>query len=174
MLRKLKTGKKQHTSYIHYSTDNQEVDVNLRENRVIRIGKELVPVTEEVYKAYYQMDRRARYLEEDLKVGSSKVDPTTGEVVYKSSKEDSLDRLLDKGINFEVEKSVEDIVCDKAMLHLLDKAKEILDEEELKLIDAVYEKELTYRQAGEIFKISHVAVQKRHNKIIDKLKKYFL
>ena len=120
------------------------------------------------------MDRRARYLEEDIKVGSSTVDHITGEVVYKSCKEDSIERLVENGVNFKIKKSVEDIVCDKAMLNLLDKAKEILDEEELKIIDAVYEKELTYRQAGEIFKISHVAVQKRHNKIIDKLRKYFL
>lgn len=174
MIRNFKTSKKNRTNYIYYSADNQGVDVNLRENRVIRIGKELVPVTEEVHKAYYQMDRRARYLEEDIKVGSSTVDPTTGEVVYKPSKEDSIERLMTNGVNFEVEKLVEDIVCDKAMLHLLDKAKEILDKEELKLIDAVYEKELTYRQVGEMFKISHVAVQKRHNKIIDKLRKYFL
>lgn len=143
-------------------------------NRVIKIGNELVPVTEGVYKAYYQMDRRSRYLEKDIKVGSSKVDPNTGEVVYKPSKEDSLDRLLDKGINFEVEKSVEDIVCDKAMLHLLDKAKEILVEEDLKLINAVYDQELTYRKVGEMFNISHVAVQKRHNKVLDKLRKFFI
>jgi RNA polymerase sigma factor (sigma-70 family) len=59
------------------------------------------------------------------------------------------------------------------MLLLLSKAKEILDEEELKLIDAVYEKELTYRQVGDMFNISHVAVQKRHNKVLDKLRKFF-
>ena len=40
-------------------------------NRVIKVGKELVPVTEEIYKEYYKMKRRERYLEEDIKVGSS-------------------------------------------------------------------------------------------------------
>lgn len=143
-------------------------------NRVIYVNREPVPVTEDVYQAYYKMDRHAKYLENDIKVGSSKIDPTTGEVKYQPGKEDSIERLMDKGTDFEDDRqSVKDIVCDKAMLILLDKAKEILDEEEIKLINAVYEEELTYRQVGEIFNISHVAAQKRHNNILDKLKKYF-
>jgi len=142
-------------------------------NKVIFIGKESVSVTEEVYKAYYQMDRHARYLEKDIKVGSSKVDPITGEVKYTPSKEDSIERLYEQGTDFKDEQSVEDMVCDNAMLFLLNKAKEILDKEEVRLINAVYEEELTYRQVGEIFNISHVAVQKRHNKVLDKLRKFF-
>jgi hypothetical protein len=35
-------------------------------------------VSEEVYKEYYQMDRRRRYLEEDIKVGRIDIDPKTG------------------------------------------------------------------------------------------------
>jgi RNA polymerase sigma factor (sigma-70 family) len=151
-----------------------EAGSNHREDRVIFIGKEAIPVTEEVYQAYYKMDRHARYLEEDVKAGKTVTDPVTGEVTYKPSKEDSIERLSEQGVSFEDEQSVEDIVCDNAMLLLLNEAKEILDEEELKLIDAVYDQELTYRQVGERLNISHVAVQKRHNKILDKLRKYFL
>lgn len=195
MPKKLRKGRKNLISDIYYSTDREvakiipnenedtdtlhngddkAVDANRREGRVIFIGKKPVPVTEEVYKAYYQMDRHARYLEKDVKVGSSKIDPITGEVKYISSKEDSIERLYEQGVDFKDEQSVEDLVCDNAMLFLLNKAKEILDEEELKLINAVYEEELTYRQVGEVFNISHVAIQKRHNKIVGKLKKYFL
>jgi RNA polymerase sigma factor (sigma-70 family) len=151
-----------------------EEGVRLREERVIFIGKEAVPVTEEVYRTYYKMDRHARYLEEDVKVGRSIADPVTGEVSYKQSKEDSIERMFEKGMNLTDEHSVEDTACDNAMLLLLNKAKEILDEEELKLIDAVYDKELTYRQVGEMFNISHVAVQKRHNKVLDKLRRFFI
>ena len=85
-------------------------------NKVIRIGEELVPVSEEIYKEYYKMDRHARYLERDVKVGSSKIDPTTGEVKYQPSKEDSIERLMDQGSDFADDQAVEDIVCDKAML----------------------------------------------------------
>lgn len=173
MSRKFKTSKKNCINNIYYPADVQ-VDANRKENRVIFVGKEAIPVTDEVYQAYYKMDRHARYLEEDVKLGKSLTDPVTGEVSYKPSKEDSIERLFEKGMDFADAQSVEDIACDNAMLLLLNKAKEILDEEELKLINAVYDQELTYRQAGEILNISHVAVQKRHNKILDKLRNYFL
>jgi|GEM_PF-308469 len=174
MSRKFKTSKKNITNNIYCSADDQAVEDNCREDRVIFIGKEAIPVTEEVYRTYYKMDRRARYLEKDVKVGSRKIDLVTGEVQYTPSKEDSIERLSEQGVNFQDEQSVEDIACDNAMLLILNKAKEILDEEELKLINAVYDQELTYRQAGEILNISHVAVQKRHNKILEKLRKYFI
>lgn len=174
MRRRFKTSKKISTKNICYPVDSQAIEDNIREHRVIFIGKEAIPVTEEVYQDYYKMDRHARYLEEDVKVGKTVADQVTGEDTYKPSKEDSIQRLLEKGQDFEDEQSVEDIACDKAMLLLLKKAKEILDEEELKLIDAVYDQELTYRQVGEKLNISHVAVQKRHNKVLDKLRKFFI
>jgi RNA polymerase sigma factor (sigma-70 family) len=142
--------------------------------RYIPINKEQIPVTEEVYQAYYRGRRRERYMQSDVKVGRIDIDMENQKIAFVGSKEDSIERLSEQGVSFQDEQSVEDIVCDNAMLLLLNKAKEILDEEELKLINAVYVQELTYRQAGEILNISHVAVQKRHNKILDKLRKYFL
>lgn len=171
---KFKNSNKNRTNYAFYSADCQAVDANRSEGRVIFIGREAVPVTEKVYRTYYKMDRHARYLEEDVKVGKRVSDPVTGEAYYEPSKEDSIERLSEQGVSFQDEQSVEDIVCDNAMLLLLNKAKEILDEEELNLINAVYEEELTYRQVGKMFNISHVAVQKRHSKILDKLRKFFI
>ncbi|MPN56676.1 hypothetical protein SDC9_204366 [bioreactor metagenome] len=113
-------------------------------------------------------------MQSDVKVGRIDLDMENQKITFVDSKEDSIERLFEQGVSFQDEQSVEEIVCDNAMLLLLNKAKEILDEEELKLINVVYDQELTYRQAGEILNISHVAVQKRHNKILDKLRKYFL
>jgi RNA polymerase sigma factor (sigma-70 family) len=143
-------------------------------NRVIYINKESIPVTEDVYQAYYKMDRRARYLENDIKVGSSKIDPTTGEVKYQPSKEDSIERLMAKGTDFEDEQSIEDIVCDKAMLFILDKAMKELESDEKEIIKGLYYKNLTTREVGDKINKSHVTVSKKHKKILDKLKKYFL
>jgi RNA polymerase sigma factor (sigma-70 family) len=143
-------------------------------NRFIKIGKDSIEVTEEVYEAYYKMDRHARYLENDVKVGSSKIDQITGKVKYQPSKEDSIERLMDKGTDFADEKSVEDIVCDKAMLFILQKAMQELEGEELEIIDALYYKNLTTREAGDRINKSHVTVGKKHKKVLDKLKKYFL
>lgn len=195
MSRNFKTSQKNRTNYIYYSADGQEVkiksnekgytdtlhncddkavDANSREDRVIFIGKESVPVAEEVYKVYYQMDRHARYLEKDVKVGSSKLDSKTGAIKYKPSKEDSIERLMDKGTDFADDQAVEDIICDKAILFILQKAMEELDSEEHEIIDSLYYKNLTTRETGKKINKSHVTVGKKHKKILEKLKKYFL
>ncbi len=144
-------------------------------NRVIKVGKELVPVTEEIYKEYYKMKRRERYLEEDVKVGSSIVDPETGAVIgYKPSKEDSIERLMDKGRDFSEEELIEDVIVDKAMLLILQEAMKELNRQEQELINDLFYKELKVREVDSKENISHVAVMKRRGKILDKLRKYFL
>ncbi len=140
--------------------------------RFIRIGKELVEVSEEVYKEYYKMARRARYFENDIKVGSSSVDEY-GNVTYKPNKEDSIERLHELGIDFEDEKLMEDIICDKAILKILNEALNDLDREEAELISDLYYKNLTTRQVADKSNISQSTVIKRKQKIMEKLKKYF-
>jgi RNA polymerase sigma factor (sigma-70 family) len=156
-----------------HNWDDKAADANCKQESVIFIGKEAIPVTEEVYQAYYKGRRREKYMQNDVKVGRIDVDMENEKVTFVDSKEDSIERLSEQGVSFQDEQSVEEIVCDNAMLLLLNKAKEILDEEEMKLINAVYEQELTYWQVGEMFNISHVAVQKRHSKVLDKLRNYF-
>jgi DNA-directed RNA polymerase specialized sigma subunit len=143
-------------------------------NRVIKIGNEKVPVSEELYNEYYKMARRERYMENDIKVGHIDVDMEKQKVTFVDSKEDSIERLMEQGVVFTDEKTVEDIVCDKAMLFILFDAMKELDEEERGLISALYYKNLTVRQAAEREHVSHVAVVKRHKKDLKKLKKYFL
>lgn len=143
-------------------------------NRVIKIGKNQVPVSEEIYKEYYKMKRRERYLEEDIKVGSSKIDSKTGKVTYKPSKEDSIERLMDKGQDLAAEELIEDVVVDKAMLLILQEAMKELNRQEKELINDLFYKELTVREVASKENISHVAVMKRRDKILGKLKKYFL
>lgn len=140
----------------------------------IRIGKELVPVTEELYKEYYKMKRREKYLEEDVKVGSSIVDPETGAVIgYKPSKEDSIERLMGKGKDFAEEELIEDVIVDKAILLILQEAMKELNRQEQELINDLFYKELTVREVAKKEDISHVAVMKRRDKILDKLRKFF-
>jgi RNA polymerase sigma factor (sigma-70 family) len=143
-------------------------------DRFIKIGKELVAVSEEIYKEYYKMERRARYLEEDIKVGSTKIDEKTGEEVFVPSKEDSIQRLGELGVDFQEESLVEDVICDKAMLLILQEAMRALDDEEQELVQDIYYKKLTTREVAEKKNISQPAVVKRHKKVIEKIKKYFL
>jgi RNA polymerase sigma factor (sigma-70 family) len=130
-------------------------------------------VTEKVYKEYYKMDRRRRYLEEDIKVGKIDIDPETGRPIYIPSKEDSYERLTDEGLQFEDGQSVEDIVCDKATLLILQEALKELDKEEKEIITGLYYENLTTRETGKRIRKSHVTVGKKHKKILEKLKKYF-
>ena len=130
-------------------------------------------VSEEVYKEYYKMDRRRRYLEEDIKVGRIDIDPKTGRPKFIPSKEDSYERLTDEGVQFEDGQSVEDIVCDKATLLILQEALKELDKEEKEIITGLYYENLTTRETGKRIRKSHVTVGKKHKKILEKLKKYF-
>lgn len=141
---------------------------------VIKIGKEKVSVSKEIYKEYYKMKRRERYLEQDIKVGRIAVDFETETVDFVPSKEDSINRLIELGADFEDDQMIEDILCDKATLLILQEAMAELNEKEQELIQALYYKELTVREVAKEENISHVAVVKRHKKVLDKLKKYFL
>lgn len=142
-------------------------------NRFIKVGKELVPVTEEIYREYYKMKRRERYLEEDVKVGRIDVDMENEKVTFVPNKEDSLQRLMDLGSDFVEEQLVEDVIVDKAMLLILQEAMKELDRQEKELINDLYYKEMPVRDAAKKRDISHVAVIKRRDKILDKLRKYF-
>lgn len=140
----------------------------------IKVGKEQVAVSGEIYKEYYRMDRRQRYLEQDIKVGRIAIDPEAEMVDFVPSKEDSINRLMDQGADFEDDQMIEDILCDKATLLILQEAMAELNEKEQELIQALYYKDLTVREVANQENISHVAVVKRHKKVLDKLKKYFL
>ncbi len=142
-------------------------------NRFIKVGKELVPVTEEIYREYYKMKRRERYLEEDVKVGRIDVDMENEKVTFVPNKEDSLQRLMELGSDFVEEQLVEDVIVDKAILLILQEAMKELDRQEKELINDLYYKEMPVRDAAKKRDISHVAVIKRRDKILDKLRKYF-
>ncbi|RFU67138.1 sigma-70 family RNA polymerase sigma factor [Peribacillus saganii] len=142
-------------------------------SKFIRIGKEKVPVSEEIYKEYYRMQRRERYMEKDIKVGRIDVEAETGTAIFIPSKEDSIDRLMDQGADFEDDQMIEDILCDKATLLILQEAMAELNQEEQELINAIYYENQTLREVAKEENISQVAVFKRHKKVLDKLKKLF-
>lgn len=143
-------------------------------DRFIGIGKEYVPVNEEIYKEYYRMARREKYMENDIKVGRIDLDAERGTTTFIPNKEDSIERLMEQGADFEDEIVIEDIICDKAMLIILQDAMAELNRDEIKLIQSLYYKNFTVRDVAKQENVSHVAIIKRHKKVLDKLKKYFL
>lgn len=143
------------------------------EEKVIKVGNEVVPVSEEIYEAYYKTDRRERYMENDIKAGRIAVNAERETVTFIPSKEDSIDRLLETGADFSDNTKLEDVICDQAMLRILQAAIAELNSEEQELIQDLYYKEQTVRDIAKRNSVSHVAIIKRHKKILDKLHKYF-
>lgn len=142
-------------------------------NRVIKIGKELVQVNEEIYKQYYKMARREKYMENDIKVGHINVDTENEKITFIDSKEDSINRLMEQGTDFEDDTAIENIICDKAMLLILQEAMVELNRAEQELVKDIYYKNLTVREVAKNENVSHVAIVKRHKKVLDKLRKLF-
>ena len=142
-------------------------------SKEIKVGKHSVPVTDEIYQEYYKMKRRDRYMEEDVKVGRIDVDMEKEKVTFVPNKEDSLQRLMDLGADYAEEQLVEDLIVDKAMLLILQEAMKELDRQETELIQDLFYEEMTVRDVAKKDGISHVAVMKRRDKVLAKLKKFF-
>lgn len=142
--------------------------------RFIRVGQDLVEVSEKIYKEYHKMGRRERYMESDIKVGRIDVDADNEEVTFIPSKEDSIERLEENGMIFSDEQSIEDIVCDKATLLILQEALKELDSKEQRLIQDIYYKNKTTREIAKKENVSQPAIVKQHKKIIKKMKRLFL
>ncbi|ADI00511.1 sigma-70 family RNA polymerase sigma factor [Salisediminibacterium selenitireducens] len=139
--------------------------------RFIQVGQTKVPVSEKMYKEYHQMDRRARYLERDIKVGRIDVD---GEHYhFKPAKEDSFERLTDNGSAFTSGSDVEATVIDNLTRALLQEAMNELNEQDRQFIEDYFFEEKTTRQIGKEQNTSHVAVVKRQKRVLEKIKKSF-
>lgn len=142
-------------------------------SKELKVGRLAVPVSDELRKEYYKMKRRERYMEKDIKVGRIDVDMENEKVTFVPNKEDSLQRLMDLGADYADEQLVEDLVVDKAMLLILQEAMKELNRQEKELIDDLFYKEMTVRDVARKEDISHVAVMKRRDKVLAKLRKFF-
>jgi len=115
----------------------------------------LVPVTEEVYRAYKQSQWRESNRRRAV-----------------NERERSLEQVEEGGVHItSQEKLVEQIVEDKLLLEMLLKALETLTEDERFLIDEIYFQEKTIREVASEVNIPFQTVHSKRNKIIEKLKK---
>ena len=130
----------------------------------IRVGGQLVAVAEEVYREYYRMSRRERYLEER--------DAAHGKALY--SDMDTEEMTGEGMIPGPDAKSVEQTAIDGIMTNNLRQCLALLSEDERKLIEMLYFANngvgMTQREAAVALGISQPAVKKRRDKIIGKLR----
>lgn len=131
----------------------------------IRIGDSIQEVTEEVYREYFKMERRERYLEER--------DLVNGKVLYSA-----LDNVREDvlGEDILVDSIVEDIcelVTTKIMIERLRECLVLLSDEELDLIIQLFFNEKSERELSAERGIPRATIGYRKDKILSKLKKYF-
>lgn len=145
----------------------RDKDGNVVANIINVFGQD-VEVSDEVFAAYSQMDRRARYIGEDI--------PAEGEI--------SLERTIEDGIHIETLENAElsaEKYClleeeaehEAKMLDELPKVIESLPESDKKLIKALYYDGYSTREYAQKLGITQTAMLKRRNRILKYLKKYF-
>lgn len=130
--------------------------------------------SEEVIAVLRTTERKMQYQEYDLKRARNIVDPKTGEVVTVPGREDSFERLEEIAVQFAEERScVEDQILHKLEFERLHKAILTLSKEEQWLIQELYFEERTEREVAAELGLSQKAVNKRKQKILEKLRKLF-
>ena len=123
----------------------------------IKIEKQLINVTEEVYLTYYRMNRYERFVEEQ---------DVMHKILYYSGL-DTEDMLYDKDA-----KSVEEIAIDHYIVRRLTEGIKELDETEQKIVELLFLENMTEREAAESCGLSQPAVHKCKNKILNKLRNH--
>ena len=139
----------------------------------IWIRGQYVEVTDEVYIAYTQGDRKMRYFENDLKIERFVLGKEGQVVRVIPSREDSLDRMIDENAQQfpgDVE-SVENTVLHKLEVYKLHTALAMLTSEEQALIQALFLEEKTERQYAKELGVYRNAIHVRKIRILKKLKK---
>lgn len=126
---------------------------------LIYIDGQAISVSKEIYKTYYKMYRRERYLEErDLKHG-----------LIKYNKFDRKDDNYEDCIRDDLI-DVEQIVETKLMIEELYRALSSLNDDERELVLDLFFREKSLREAAEERDISHSMIAKRRDSILKKLK----
>ena len=143
-----------------------------KDKRKLWIAGQFIEVTEEIYQVYMQGDRKMRYLETDLKIERTILDESGRIQQIIPSREDSLDRLVeDNARQFEdTRESVEDAVLRKLAEDDLRRELTKLTDEEYALVYALFYEGRTERDYAKELGVSQVAVHKRKQRILKKLK----
>lgn len=145
-----------------------------KERYYIGINGQSVEVSRELYEVYYKGQRKEKYFTEDLKREHTKINHNTGETIVVPSREDSYERLIEAEKQFiDGIESVEDVVIRMIMMEKLKKVLTKLNDEEMKIIHALFYQEISEAELAKQLGIARTTLQSRKYKILEKLKKLF-
>ena len=156
----LENGKYKEITYSELQ-ELEQSDKSYAEKFFLPLYGMLMEVTAETYKAYYKDKRRQKYIDErsllngDVSYDALDTDETLGAEVFADTKTD-----------------VEVAVINKMTVAELRKAFLLLSPDERELIKVLFIDGATERKAAEIYGVSQVAIHKRKNRILAKLKDF--
>ena len=118
-----------------------------------------VPVSEEVYKAYWKITEHEKYLQ--------RKDWKHNVIPFSALDHDGhfVDNIIDEKID------LEKIVEVKMRIEELHKALNTLSKEERELMEAIFYKEESLRSIGKKERVTHQAISGRRDRILEKLRK---
>lgn len=122
-----------------------------------------VSVTEDVFEAYARIDRRERYLSEDVPAGGQQL----------SLEQMAEDGVLPDYVGEEMSPSAEDCCLRKELSGMLLAALLSLEDRDRQLITALFYDHLSTREYARRLGVTQRAVIKRRDRILKELKKYF-
>ena len=142
----------------------------------INVDGKRIPVTEEVYLAYYRSKRRDRYYERDIKTETAVHDKYGNITGYRPAREDSLDRLIEAGEDYSDDgENAEDAALLAVMKGNLREALGFLTDDERGLIDALFFSNggcgMSEREYADISGVPRKTIAYRRERILRKLKK---
>ena len=124
------------------------------------VNGQKVKVSEEIYKVYWREREHEKYLEQ--------VDRKNHLLFFSSLDHDGhyVDNIVDE--SFDVAKIVETQMMIESLRYAISK----LNDEERDIIERLYFNDETLRSVAKLKSITHPALMKRRNKILEKLKKF--
>ena len=131
-----------------------------RDNYVIKMGKELVPVTREVYEEYHRMERRERYLVER--------DQDNSLIFFSTlrAEDSSTDvPIRDSGVD------VEEEVIKQMSLDKLPKALALLSDDEIEMIRDLYWNDISIRELARKTDTAKSTLLNKRDRVLAKLRK---
>ncbi|AQU05379.1 hypothetical protein B1778_01175 [Dehalococcoides mccartyi] len=147
----------------------------MENQRFIEIDGKQIPVSEEVYRAY----KRPAWAEHKRKERAKRCRDENGYRCTEDCKscpklreggDLSLDKFSDDGFDVADQVDVAELVADKLVLELLAAALYDLEPDERSLINALFYRERTERDYAAEIGVSHQAIGKRKQKVIEKLR----
>ena len=135
-------------------------DFKMKKEFYLYVNGQKVKVSEEIYKVYWREREHEKYLEQ--------VDRKNHLLFFSSLDHDGhyVDNIVDESVD------VAKIVETQMMIESLRYAISKLNDEERDIIERLYFNDETLRSVAKLKSITHPALIKRRNKILEKLKKF--